>query len=125
MTSEFGWRGAYIGLGLVPFVLVWPVLYFLFRPIESTGAEDNKVGQEAHQAHEGLTLSEAAKSYRFWILLLSILFAYMGFSGIGPNLFPSMTDDGFSREQAATIQSVFGISIIVGRVVVGLSLIHI
>ncbi len=119
LTSEFGWRGAYIGLGLVPFVLVWPVLYFLFRPIESTGAEDNKVGQEAHQAHEGLTLSEAAKSYRFWILLLSILFAYMGFSGIGPNLFPSMTDDGFSREQAATIQSVFGISIIVGRVVVG------
>ena len=119
LTSEFGWRGAYIGLGLVPFVLVWPVLYFLFRPIESTGAEDNKVGQEAHQAHEGLTLSEAAKSYRFWSLLLSILFAYMGFSGIGPNLFPSMTDDGFSREQAATIQSVFGISIIVGRVVVG------
>ena len=116
LTSEFGWRGAYIGLGLVPFILVWPVLYFLFRPIESTGAEDNKVG---HQAHEGLTLSEAAKSYRFWILLLSILFAYMGFSGIGPNLFPSMTDDGFSREQAATIQSVFGISIIVGRVVVG------
>ena len=51
---------------------------------------------QAHQAHEGLTLSEAAKSYRFWILLLSILFAYMGFSGIGPNLFPSMTDDGFN-----------------------------
>ena len=119
LTSEFGWRGAYIGLGLIPFILVWPVLYFLFRPIESTGAEDNKVGHQAHQAHEGLTLSEAAKSYRFWILLLSILFAYMGFSGIGPNLFPSMTDDGFSREQAATIQSVFGISIIVGRVVVG------
>ena len=119
LTSEFGWRGAYIGLGLVPFILVWPVLYFLFRPIESSGAEDIKVDHQAHQAHEGLTLSEAAKSYRFWILLLSILFAYMGFSGIGPNLFPSMTDDGFSREQAATIQSVFGISIIVGRVVVG------
>ena len=119
LTSEFGWRGAYIGLGLVPFILVWPVLYFLFRPIESSGAEDIKVDHQAHQAHEGLTLSEAAKGYRFWILLLSILFAYMGFSGIGPNLFPSMTDDGFSREQAATIQSVFGISIIVGRVVVG------
>ena len=119
LTSEFGWRGAYIGLGLVPFILVWPVLYFLFRPVESTGVEDNKGDHEVYQAHDGLTLSEAAKSYRFWILLLSILFAYMGFSGIGPNLFPSMTDDGFSREQAATIQSVFGISIIVGRVVVG------
>ena len=115
LTSALGWRGAYIGLGLVPFVLVWPVLYFLFRPIEP-GVEATETD---NQAHEGLTLSEASRSYRFWILLFSILFAYMGFSGIGPNLFPSMTDDGFSREQAASIQSVFGISIIVGRVVVG------
>ncbi len=30
-----------------------------------------------------------------------------------------MTDEGFSREQAATVQSVFGLSIILGRVVVG------
>ena len=52
-------------------------------------------------------------------MLLSILFAYQGFSGIGPNLLPSLTDDGFSREQAASVQSVFGLSIIIGRVVVG------
>ena len=35
------------------------------------------------------------------------------------NLVPSLTDDGLSREAAATVQSVFGISILVGRVLVG------
>ena len=119
LTDHYGWRGAYVGLALVPLVLAWPMLYFLFKPLdahvdEEPGEPDTKAALES-----GLTLGEAIRGYRFWILLLSILFAYQGFSGIGPNLLPSLTDDGFTREQAASVQSVFGISIIIGRVVVG------
>ena len=119
LTDHYGWRGAYVGLALVPLVLAWPMLYFLFKPLdahvdEEPGEPDTKAALES-----GLTLGEAIRGYRFWILLLSILFAYQGFSGIGPNLLPSLTDDGFTREQAASVQSIFGISIIVGRVVVG------
>ena len=116
LTDAFGWRGAYLGLALVPMLLAWPVLFFLFRPLELSAVADPDV---ALHLQTGMTLGEALRSYRFWVLLCSILFAYMGFSGIGPNLLPSMTDDGFSREQAATIQSVFGASIIIGRVMVG------
>ena len=119
LTDQFGWRGAYVGLALVPLFLAWPMLYFLFRPSDAHSQSDEP-GPEATAALEtGLTLGEAVRGYRFWVLLLSILFAYQGFSGIGPNLLPSLTDDGFSREQAASVQSVFGLSIIVGRVVVG------
>ncbi len=116
LTETFDWRGAYIGLGLVPLLLALPVLYFFFHPIEISSASTS---HEAQLQQTGKTLSEALHDYRFWVLLFSILFAYMGFSGIGPNLFPSLTDDGFSREQAASVQSVFGVSIIIGRVVVG------
>lgn len=119
MTSEFGWRGAYIGLGLVPMLLAFPILFFLFKPVEISQLADK---EEVAARQTGKTLGEAARDYRFWALLFSILFAYMGFSGIGPNLFPSMTDDGFSRSEAATIQSIFGGSIIVGRVLVGYTL---
>jgi len=118
LTAEFGWRGAYLGLALVPMLLAWPTLYFLFKPLD-TGSHTLENAQIAADLSSGLTLSEAVRGYRFWILLLSILFAYQGFSGIGPNLLPSMTDDGFSREEAATVQSIYGFSIIVGRVVVG------
>ena len=118
LTGEFGWRGAYLGLALVPLVLAFPVLFFFFRPLSEASQEALLAENASHQNH-GVTLGEALRGYRFWILLLSILFAYQGFSGIGPNLLPSMTDDGFSREQAASVQSVFGLSIIIGRVVVG------
>lgn len=115
LTGEFGWRGAYVGLALVPLLLALPVLSVLFRPRERATAASG----QASEPLAGMSLGQALRSYRFWVLLLSILCAYLGFSGIGPNLLPSLTDDGFSRERAAAIQSVYGISIIVGRVVVG------
>lgn len=119
MTSEYGWRGAYLGLGLIPMLLAFPILFFLFKPVEINQLADK---DEVAARQTGKTLTEASRDYRFWALLFSILFAYMGFSGIGPNLLPSMTDDGFSRSEAATIQSIFGGSIIIGRVVVGYTL---
>ena len=119
LTNQFGWRGAYVGLALVPLLLAWPMLYFLFRPLDAHSQTENHEPENSAALESGLTLSEAVRGYRFWVLLLSILFAYQGFSGIGPNLLPSLTDDGFSREQAASVQSVFGLSIIIGRVVVG------
>ena len=119
LTDHYGWRGAYVGLALVPLVLAWPMLYFLFKPLDTHADAELEEPDTKAALENGLTLGEAVRGYRFWILLLSILFAYQGFSGIGPNLLPSLTDDGFSRDQAASVQSVFGISIIVGRVVVG------
>ena len=119
LTDHYGWRGAYVGLALVPLVLAWPMLYFLFKPLDTHADAEPEEPDTKTALENGLTLGEAVRGYRFWILLLSILFAYQGFSGIGPNLLPSLTDDGFSRDQAASVQSVFGISIIVGRVVVG------
>ena len=119
LTDHYGWRGAYVGLALVPLLLAWPMLYFLFRPLDAHAQTDNQEPETTAALATGLTLSEAVRGYRFWVLLLSILFAYQGFSGIGPNLLPSLTDDGFSREEAASVQSVFGLSIIIGRVVVG------
>ena len=119
LTDQLGWRGAYVGLALVPLLLAWPMLYFLFRPLDAHSQVENDEPKATAALDEGLTLGEAIRGYRFWVLLLSILFAYQGFSGIAPNLLPSLTDDGFSREQAASVQSVFGLSIIIGRVVVG------
>ena len=119
LTDQLGWRGAYVGLALLPLLVAWPTLYFLFRPLDAHSQAEDDQSKATVALDKGLTLAEAMRGYRFWVLLLSILFAYQGFSGIAPNLLPSLTDDGFSREQAASVQSVFGLSIIVGRVVVG------
>ena len=40
-------------------------------------------------------------------------------SGIVPNLIPSLTDQGIQPQRAATVISVFGVSVIAGRLIVG------
>tara|TARA_A100001037_G_scaffold298327_1_gene321858 strand:- start:29729 stop:30958 length:1230 start_codon:yes stop_codon:yes gene_type:complete len=115
MVDAFGWRTAYLGLALVPLVIALPVVYFGFHPREGLSGSD---GSDA-QPHWGLTLSQAFRSGKYWVLLVSVFLIYMAVSGIGPNLIPSLTDDGLSPAEAANALSVFGAAIIVGRVLVG------
>ena len=116
LIEHYGWRGAYVGLALVPLVIAVPIIYFGFHPKEYVAHFEHKTDTSKPQ---GMTLGQALRGYKFWIILLSILFAYMGFSGIGTNLFPAMTDDGLTQTQAATVLSAFGIAIMFGRVAVG------
>ena len=118
LEGNFGWRAAYAGIGLLPLLLALPIVILFFKPIDAHHQHKDQPTENAPVQH-GLTLTQALQSYRFWVLLVSILVAYMAISGIGPNLIASLTDDGMSRSQAATIQSVFGGSIILGRLVVG------
>ena len=57
--------------------------------------------------------------YRFWVLGASILGIYLALSGIGTNLIPALTDSGLTPTQAAWMQSVFGLAVILGRLAVG------
>ena len=41
LTDQFGWRGAYVGLALIPLLLAWPMLYFLFRPLDAHSETEN------------------------------------------------------------------------------------
>ena len=115
LVEAYNWRVAYVGIALLPLLLAGPIVYLGFRPKENAERQD----ATPVDAVRSLTLGEAVRGYRFWVLLFSIFVAYMGFSGISPNLIPAMTDAGMSSSEAATVMSVFGGSIIVGRVTVG------
>lgn len=115
LVESFGWRVAYLGLALLPILFAGPIVYFGFRPEESAAAKARPVAD----ASWGMTLSEAFRSYKFWILFVSILCVYMAVSGISPNLIPALTDNGMSAHDAATVQGMYGIAIVIGRLVVG------
>ena len=123
LVDEFGWRGAYIGIGLLPLLLAGPFVWAWFRPrplsapdIPATGSGAPAV---APAAPWGLTLGEAVRGYRFWVLCVSIFAIYLAVSGISPNLIAALTDQGFTAASAATVQGVYGFSIMLGRLVVG------
>lgn len=133
LVEAFGWRGAYVGIGLLPLVFAAPLVWLWFRPRSyAEGAEDAAAAAPAPSSSEsnaaiaaipeatpGLTLREALAGYRFWVLCGSIFAIYLAVSGISPNLIAALTDKGFTPASAATVQGVYGFAIIVGRLVVG------
>ena len=107
-----GWRAAYFGLALVPLLLALPLTWAFLKP-------RGLLHQGGAVRAVGLRLGQAAGQWRFWIILGSILAIYLAVSGIIPNLIPALTDGGMSAGRAATVQSVIGASIVIGRLVVG------
>jgi MFS family permease len=131
LTETFGWRGAYVGIGLLPILLAGPIVWYGFRMPGADTAGAGRAGARAAAPGSplapapiaapvwGLTVGEAIRGYRFWVLCASIMAIYLAVSGISPNLIAALTDKGFTSAQAATAQGTYGFSIIIGRLAVG------
>lgn len=114
VTELYGWRVGYIVLAVLPVGVAGPMVLAFFR----TDTLDESDAPET-QATTGLTLPEALRGYRFWVLLVSIFLVYIAQSGLVPNLIPALTDHGVPMSEAATALSFFGAAVIVGRLVIG------
>jgi MFS family permease len=113
--ADYGWRGAYLAFAAFALLVVLP-LCALVLPRRSGSALVDQV-ETAPQA--GITMADAIRHRRFWILGFSTACIYLAVGGIIPNLVPALTDKGLSASAAASIMSVFGASVIVGRIAVG------
>lgn len=116
VVGNYGWRAGFLALSLLPLIAFASALFF-FHPSKGTARHSPSSLQSTNAT--GVTLSEAMRSYRFWVLLSSILFMFLAISGIVPNLIPVLTDQGFTPTQAASVQSAYGVSLIVARVGIG------
>jgi OFA family oxalate/formate antiporter-like MFS transporter len=123
-VEQFGWRTGYAVLALLPLGIAGPLVWRYFHPdrLDSASGEDHRADSHAslHETQDrGLTLGEAMKGYRFWVLLASIFLVYVVQSGLVPNLVPALIDAGVPMSDAATALSSFGAAVIVGRLVIG------
>ena len=114
LVEMFGWRTAYLGLAALPALFAAPLVFLFFKPQEIPMDPER-----FDESQWGLTLGEAARGYRFWVLLASIFLVYVAMSGMLPNLIPALTDQGISLQHAATAASVVGLMVIFGRLSVG------
>jgi len=117
--GEFGWRGGYLALAIVPVVLVLPMVYFWFferehRPLNTTDPSVSAASKE-----EGMDLRAAARTPHFWIIGFSFLLFSTGISGFISSYIPMLTDTGLTRGTAASMAGAIGLSVILGRVVTG------
>ena len=124
LVDKSGWQTAYIGVGILPLILSFPLAFFLFRDHKEEAAlADRKKGVANFVDLPGLTMPQVLRDYRFYIILISFLVLGAAVSGILANSKVILMDKGYSPQQASDYfigAGVIGLSVIVGRVIGGI-----
>ena len=117
LISNYGWRAAYRGIGLGAFAVALPIVFLLFR--EKQGTESASTDKAASQATWGLTRAQALKTYRFWTLGIVLFLTVFVIVGLISNFERIMSARGMERADIASVASIMGLTIIFGRLLVG------
>jgi MFS family permease len=114
LIDGFGWQAGYVGIAAVAALSLIPVwLSFAER-----GAAPADAVHEA-PAHGGLTVREAVRTRRFWQNGFAFTLVGAVVSSLSVHLVPLLTDSGLSRATAASVASILGAAVIVGRLLTG------
>jgi MFS family permease len=123
LIDIMGWRNAYVALAFTVMGISLPSVYLLFKePVESQSGKVNQIDAAISKQPlmaTGLSVKEALKGYRFWVLSISLLLVAASISGVITNFVPLLTDKGLSFADAARYAGLIGVSVIGGRLVAG------
>lgn len=115
-VQNLGWRLTFPVLALLPLLIALPVGLLLFREprIEQRPRELTVDG-----GLPGITLGEAIRGYRFWLIWVSVLCVAFAYGGVFVHLAQMLVGHGFTLTAAAGIVSTQGLAILAGRVGTG------
>ncbi|MFT3965648.1 MAG: MFS transporter [Sphingobium sp.] len=123
LIEGFGWRNAYIWLGLgwggVAFALCF---FFLFDAHDrNRQAQAHATAEEAERLAQlpGLSVAEAIRSGPLWRIGISTFVMMMLTIALQVHQFPLLVESGVSRENAALLASLSGVAGIVGKIATG------
>ncbi|MDC3402203.1 MFS transporter [Alphaproteobacteria bacterium] len=116
-VAEHGWRAGFDLLFWV-IVLTVPIIFLFIRD-----EPDHTPHEQAKRASDlGITFSASLRSATFWKLAAIFLLISTAILGLVPNYIPLLLDSGMSSAEAGSIAGLMGISVMVGRLVIGWAL---
>jgi MFS family permease len=121
LITHFGWRGAYVGIGLLPLLLAFPVALRSFHDIGDNESIEQRRARAAARAAitPGLTFREAVRDWRFWLMGIAFLPISFAVGGPIPNLENILKIKGFAVADVISLTQLVGLSVIFGRIVGG------
>ncbi|MFK7841563.1 MAG: MFS transporter [Sphingorhabdus sp.] len=114
--AEFGWRGMYPVVALLPLLIAVPLAILWFREPRPEEAPEAIM---SGGALTGMTLGQSLRDRRFWTLWVSIACIALAYGGAHVHMPEIIKQHGMSTELAAGIMGTIGISIFVGRLFTG------
>jgi len=120
LTDSYGWRLAYTAIGLGSLAVSLPIILAFFK--EGTDSENasDRANAEDDKTSWGLTRAEAMKTRQFWLLGAVLFFTVFAVGGMLSNFPLIMGEEGLTRQQIAPIAGAMGISVVIGRLTVGM-----
>lgn len=115
IIADHGWRAAYQALGVGALVISLPIVLLLFK--QKAGEEVDK--GDSSPAGWGLSRSEAIRTPKFWILSAVLFSTVIVVVGLLSNFERIMGSEGLDRPTIASIASIMGITVVIGRLGVG------
>ena len=123
--SAFGWRDAWLALGIFSTVVLLPLAFLIrTRPedmgllpdgdTEASAQSPSRRNTNASPAVD-LTRGQAIRTRTFWILVLTFSLTGLGVQGFISNWLPYFQDIGFSATTGALALTVFGIFVLPAR----------
>jgi predicted MFS family arabinose efflux permease len=117
LIANYGWRAAYIGLGVLVLVVAGPAVAFLVHDRLHEAAPT--IPSSKDDADGGTTLSRAVKSYQFWALAVVVFLVAIAVNGMLAHVAPLLNERGISAQSATHALSAAGLALIAGRAATG------
>jgi len=122
LIANFGWRGGYLGLAGITAVSI-PIVYVFFferqsKIVDHAGAERRQIEVNA----VGLSRGEAFKTLAFWKMGVGLFLVVLGMGSALVHFVPMAIDAGFKIQAASRFFSIIGLSMLIGRVLIGFML---
>jgi len=126
LIGSVGWRGAYVGLGVLTLLITLPLIFLKLRDSPGDAGLGLDGGPPAASAEPakalmlvGFSAAETRRKPRFWLMFFAFLLLAFGLGGVLIPLVPILRARGISPEQAAALQGALGLALIVGRAFAG------
>jgi MFS family permease len=117
LIAAFGWRTAYLGLGIAVLAIAFaPVALFLREPPQF--AERSRDGIRA-TALPGIEAGAAFRSGLFWALAIAFFLDVIAINGTLTHIVALLTDRGVALQAATAALSGVGVALILGRILSG------
>lgn len=112
LLGSLDWRAAMTALGLSIVAVSFLANLILARP-------NPRDLPGVATAGPGLTVQQARTTREFWLMAVAILLGSTALTGVVPHMSLFAMDRGFDAGSAAVVASAYGVSTIVGRILVG------
>ncbi|MCE9523278.1 MAG: MFS transporter, partial [Alphaproteobacteria bacterium] len=129
LIGMYGWRAGLYALVVVTLCIGLPIaLWLIGRARETMGAEVRDALSDAPEktpellATADISLRDALRGKRFWVLALALVAVNIPGSGVVGQLAPMITDKGLSEAAAGLALSIYVVGLLIGRLVTGLAL---